>query len=96
MTDSPQPANPQPAGAPTPAAPPSPETLKAAFAAFKKRWKLTKLDQESRIGHGPMSSGQKSLIAGIVPPDQFPLAVWEALADQGRLKRAGRGFYSMP
>ena len=98
MTDpsqnaTPQPAASQPASAATP---PSPEVLKSAFNAFKKRWKLTKLDQESRIGHGPMSSGQKSSIAGIVPPDQFPMAVWEALADQGRLKRAGRGFYSMP
>lgn len=85
----------QPASQPAPAAP-SPEVLKSAYNAFKKRWKLTKLDQESRIGHGPMSSGQKSSIAGIVPPDQFPTAVWEALVDQGRLKRAGRGLYSMP
>jgi hypothetical protein len=69
--------------------------LKSAYNAFKKRWKLTRLDQESRIGRGPMSSGQKSTIVGIVPPDQFPRAVWEELVKQGRLKRAGQGFYSL-
>ena len=74
----------------------SPEVLKSAYNAFKKRWKLTRLDQESRIGRGPMSSGQKSTIVGIVPPDQFPRAVWEELVKQGKLKRAGNDFYSMP
>lgn len=73
-----------------------PEILKSAYNAFKKRWKLTRLDQESRIGRGPMSSGQKSTIVGIVPPDQFPRAVWEALANQGKLKRAGKDFYALP
>jgi len=90
-----------PSAASNPGAPPAAgaiphDTLKAAFKAFKKRWKLTQLDQESRIGRGPMSSGQKSSIIGIQPPDQFPAAVWEALAEEGRLKRAGRGQYSMP
>jgi hypothetical protein len=74
----------------------APEVLKSAYNAFKKRWKLTRLDQESRIGRGPMSSGQKSTIVGIVPPDQFPKAVWEELVKQGKLKHAGTGFYSMP
>jgi hypothetical protein len=72
-----------------------PAMLKSAYNAFKKRWKLTRLDQESRIGRGPMSSGQKSTIVGIVPPDQFPRAVWEELVKQGRLKRAGQGMYSI-
>jgi hypothetical protein len=74
----------------------APEELKSAYNAFKKRWKLTRLDQESRIGRSPMSSGQSSSIAGIVPPDQFPRAVWDELVKQGRLKYAGQGFYSMP
>ncbi|MEX2112876.1 MAG: hypothetical protein WD845_06790 [Pirellulales bacterium] len=71
-----------------------PAVLKSAYNAFKKRWKLTRLDQESQIGRGPMSSGQKSTIAGIVPPDQFPTEVWEELVRQGKLKHAGRGFYA--
>ena len=74
----------------------SKELLKSAYNAFKKRWKLTRLDQESRVGRGPMSSGQKSTIVGIQPPNQFPAAVWEALVKQGRLKYAGSGQYSLP
>jgi hypothetical protein len=73
---------------------PSPEVLKAALKAFKKRLKLTQLDDASRIGRGPMSSGGGSSIAGITPPDQYPRAVWEALVAQGKLKRAGQGMYS--
>jgi hypothetical protein len=72
-----------------------PAVLKSAYNAFKKRWKLTRLDQESRIGRGPMSAGQKSTIVGIVPPDQFPRAVWEALVKQGKLKHAGKDFYAL-
>ena len=92
---SPSRASSDPAGAPGEQSI-DPQVLKSAYNAFKKRWKLTRLDQESQIGRGPMSSGQKSTIAGIVPPDQFPTAVWEALVKQGRLKQAGRGFYAMP
>src|SRR6187551_2633141 len=69
--------------------------LKSAYNAFKKRWKLTRLDYESRIGKSPLS-GSKSAIVGITAPKEFPKAVWEELAKQGRLKRAGSGLYSMP
>lgn len=73
---------------------PSAETLKAAHKAFKRRLKLTQLDDASRIGRSPMSSGQGSSIAGITPPDQYPTSVWEELVKQGKLKRAGQGLYS--
>ena len=89
------PAATSPASKP-PAATFTPEELKSAYQAFKKRMKLTRLDQESRIGRSPMSSGQSSSIAGIVPPDQFPRAIWDELVKQGRLKYAGQGFYAMP
>jgi hypothetical protein len=72
------------------------EVLKAAHTAFKKRWKLTRLDYESRIGRGPLSAGQKSAIVGIEGPREFPRAVWEELVKQGRLKHAGSGLYAMP
>jgi hypothetical protein len=91
MPDS-TPAEPQP----TASAAPSAEILKSAYKAFKRRLKLTQLDDASRIGRGPMSSGQGSSVAGITPPDQYPAAVWEQLAEQGKLKRAGRGLYSLP
>jgi hypothetical protein len=75
--------------------PPSPEVLKAAYKAFKKRLKLTQLDDASRIGRGPMSSGQNSTITGITPPDQYPRRVWEELVKQGKLKHASHGMYSL-
>ena len=41
---------------------PTPEELKRAYKAFKKRIKLTRLDDESRLSHGPMSGGAKEKI----------------------------------
>ena len=74
---------------------PSKEDLKAAFKAFKKRLKLTRLDEESRISGSPVTSGRDSGIVAIMPPNQFPLAVWEELVRQGKLKRAGGGTYEL-
>ena len=79
----------------SPPSPPSPQELKAALKAFKKRLKLTQLDDQSRIGRGPMSGGHVSGIMAITPPDQFPQAVWEELARQGKLKRVGSGMYEL-
>jgi hypothetical protein len=72
------------------------DVLRSAYNAFKKRWKLTNLDQVSQIGRGPMSSGQKSAITGITPPDQYPPKVWNELVKQGRLKYVGTGCYALP
>lgn len=82
-------------------APPPPaipeETLKAALTAFKKRFKLTKLDHESRLGgRRPTSSGKKADFQGIVPPNDFGREVWHELARQGKLKNLGGGFYGLP
>ena len=74
----------------------TPKELRAAMKAFKKRLKLTCLDDESRIGVGPMSSGRQAGIVGITPPDQFPQAVWDELVRQGRLRRSGSGLYELP
>ncbi len=78
-----------------PPGPPSPEELKRAFKAFKKRLKLTRLDAESSLGGGPLSGGRDSAIVAITPPDQFPPAVWEELVRQGKLRRMGRGTYGL-
>jgi len=93
MTESPNTT--PPSEAPPAQTAPSPEVLKAAFKAFKKRMKLTQLDDESRVGHGPMSGGQKSSIAAITPPNQYPRAVWEELVKQGKLKNASHGMYAL-
>lgn len=74
---------------------PTPQELKAALKAFKKRLKLTKLDDQSRIGVGPLSSGRSSGIVAISPPERFPQHVWDELVRQGKLKQAGRGQYEL-
>jgi hypothetical protein len=74
---------------------PNPQELKAALKAFKKRLKLTQLDDQSRIGVGPMSSGRQSGIVAITPPDQYPQAVWDELARQKKIKRVGGGLYEL-
>lgn len=78
-----------------PPEPPSKEELRLAMKAFRKRLKLTRLDDESRMGYGPTSSGQQSRIAAIRPPDQFSDAVWQELAKQGKIRHDGRGLYSL-
>ncbi len=75
--------------------PPSKEELRLAMKAFRKRLKLTRLDDESRMGYGPTSSGQKSGIVAITPPNQFSQDVWLELAKQGKLKRDRGGLYSL-
>jgi len=78
-----------------PPGPPTKEELKAALKAFKKRLKLTRLEEESKLTRRPTTSGQPSVIVAIVPPVQFPAAVWEELVKQGRLKKAGHGTYEL-
>ena len=74
---------------------PTPEQLKAAFKAFKKKLKLMRLDEESRLGGGPLSSGRRSSIVSIQPPDQYSHEVWEALVRQGKLRRGPAGTYEL-
>lgn len=73
---------------------PTPQELKQAFKAFKKRLKLTQLDEESKLGGGPLSHGRARIVA-ITPPNQFAPAVWEELVKQGKLKKAGGGTYEL-
>jgi hypothetical protein len=80
----------------TPQSPvPSPQELKAALKAFKKRLKLTQLDDQSRIGVGPLSSGRQSGIVAITAPDQYPAYVWDELVRQGKLKKTGNRMYEL-
>jgi hypothetical protein len=73
----------------------TPEQLKQALKAFRKRLKLTRLDAESSLGGGPLSSGRDSGIIAITPPQQFPQAVWDELVRQGKLKPGGHGTYEL-
>ena len=73
----------------------SPEVLKRAMKAFKKRLKLTALDEDSRLGKGPFSGGAQGVCA-IQPPNQYPDEVWAELCRQGKLRRSGHGLYELP
>ena len=72
-----------------------PADLKRAMKAFRKRLKLTRLNEESKLGRNPLTSGKKSDIVAIMPPHQYPEAVWQELIRRGRLKDAGNGFYEL-
>jgi hypothetical protein len=74
---------------------PTAQELKAAFKAFKRRLKLERLDAESKISGGPLSSGRRSEIVAITPPREFSQAVWDELVRQGKLKKSGHGTYEL-
>lgn len=71
------------------------DELKRALKAFKKRLKLTRLDNQSKLGYGPMTKGGDPGVVAIMPPNQFPPTVWEELARQGKLKHLGQGLYEL-
>ncbi len=73
----------------------SKEELKLAMKAFRKRLRLTRLDDESQLGHGAMTSGNKSGVVAVSPPNQFPAAIWKELVTAGKLKYVGHGLYEM-
>lgn len=78
-----------------PPSPHTPEELKQALKAFKKRLKLTRLDAESKVGKSPMSGGPGWGITAITPPSQYPQSVWDELVKQGKLRSAGHGLLEM-
>ncbi len=70
--------------------------FKRAMKAFRKRLKLTRLDAESSLGGGPMSSGRGSGIVGVQPPVQYPQAIWDELVRMGRLVDNEDGTFELP
>lgn len=71
-------------------------TLDAALRAFKKRLKVSRLADESKLGGRYTSGGRQSNIDAIQPPSEFGPEVWKALEAEGRLKHTGQGFYAEP
>ncbi len=69
--------------------------LEHALRAFKKRLKVMRLADESKLGGRQLTGGRKSEIDAIIPPTEFPREVWVALAVKGQLRDAGGGFYSL-
>lgn len=92
-------------GKATPAPPPtapeaasefSTDDINAAIRAFKKRLKLVRLNDESRLSGRLLSGGHASEVDAIQPPSEFPEAMWKTLVAQGRLVDQGGGFYGLP
>jgi hypothetical protein len=71
------------------------EDLKKALKAFKKRLKLTRLDDDSKIGHGPLSGTGKARTVAIQPPAGFGQEIWNELVEKGSLKSDTTGFYEL-
>ncbi len=69
-------------------------TLRKALRAFRTKLKATQLDEDSRLGVGPLSS-EKGKVDAIEPPREFPLPVWNELVRQGQLKKARGGFLQL-
>ncbi len=74
--------------------PSSEDELKKALKAFKKRLKLTQLDDDSKLGRSPLTGG-KTTVLSIQPPSGFGREIWEELAEKGFLKPDGGGFYAL-
>ena len=72
------------------------ETLKRAMKAFRKRLKLARLDEESKLGHDALTKGGHSTIVGVKAPEQYPQEVWDRLVELGRLQAIGHGLYQAP
>ena len=70
------------------------EELKKALKTFRKRINASQLEEDSRLGRGPIGS-PKSKIVSMQPPPGFGRAIWEELADKGFLKYDGDGFYQL-
>lgn len=88
---------PPPSAVPAPAPPPPTDAhqMNSALAAFKKKIKALRLDEESKLGGRGLTAGRKSFIVAIQPPPQYPPAVWEALVAQRKLRHGGSGLYEL-
>ena len=71
------------------------ETIKRAMKALRKRLKLARLDDESKLGGDALTGGVKSSICAVKPPEQYPLEVWDELVRVGRLRKLDVGLYEI-
>ncbi len=73
----------------------SPENLKRAMKAFKKRLKLARLDDESGLGPGSAAKSRRASIVAVRPPDRYPQTVWDKLVELGKLQKDNEGLYQI-
>lgn len=86
--------NPQKAAPATAPAEATHQEMKDAMHAFRKRLKLARLNDESKLGGRLMTGGKKSEIDAVEAPRDFPPRVWKALVRAGKLRDTGQGFYA--
>ncbi len=86
---------PAPAAATPDAAEVTEREMNDAMRAFRKRIKLLRLNDESKLGAKQLTGGKRSEIDAIEPPREFPPRVWRALVRAGRLRDAGEGFMQL-
>lgn len=80
--------------APAPARPAISEAqLVSALRAFKRRLKVTQLDEDSKLSSRALTGGRKSTVKAIQPPNTYPKVVWDTLAERGKLRRVGTVLY---
>ena len=61
--------------------------------AYRKRLKLTRLDDESRISVSPMTGGKDSQIRAILPPHEYERDIWDELVRQGQAEMRQDGAF---
>ncbi len=71
------------------------EVMRRAMKAFRKSLKVTRLDDESKIGRNPMTDGGGSSILGITAPPRFSRDVWSELVRRGELRGGRQGVYEL-
>jgi hypothetical protein len=67
-----------------------------ALRVFRKRVKFMKLDRESKLGVGPLTSGKEANVDSMMAPHDRPMDVWLALSAVGLLVDDGGGFFHIP
>lgn len=70
------------------------DELHKALKAFRKRLNAAQLEEDSRLGRGPIGSAKAKILA-IQPPPGFGRAMWEELATKGYLTNDGGGFFKL-
>jgi len=73
----------------------APENFKRAMKAFKKRLKLTRLDDESGLCHSSAVKSRGTGIVAVRPPETYPQSVWDKLVEMGKLQNTGNGLYEI-
>ena len=69
------------------------DDLRKALKAFRKKLKMMQLEDDSKLGHSPLT-GPRSAVVAIQPPAGFGREIWDELSQKGFLKHEGGGMYT--